>query len=102
MSSVLCPVSSQKSTLSVSSINEILSSIPEEIKLLYNKQWIEQAYLDYQNRAKDDTEALQQLKVELEAASDKPVLIIGPGNTVKEQKKGWSYSFRGMIQLSFL
>lgn len=78
----------KKSTLSVSSINEILSSIPEEIKLLYNKQWIEQAYLDYQNRAKDDTEALQQLKVELEAASDKPVLIIGPGNTVKEQKKG--------------
>ena len=28
----------KKSTLSVSSINEILSSIPEEIKLLYNKQ----------------------------------------------------------------
>lgn len=78
----------KKSTLSVSSINEILSSIPDEIKLLYNKQWIEQAYFDYQNNAMDDTEVLKKLRDELEAVKNRPVLIIGPGYTIKEQKVG--------------
>ena len=77
----------QKSTLSVSSINEILAQIPLEKKLLYDKKWIEQAYIDYQNITIDDTVAYELLKKDIEGKGKNEIVILGPGASVKEEKE---------------
>ena len=68
-----------KKTLSVTSINEILSSIPDDIKLLYSKEYIENAYLDYQSHNIDDANTIKDLTAIL---GDNEVLLLGPGNTL--------------------
>lgn len=72
-----------KRTLSVKSINEILSKLQGEKKLLYDKEYIEQLYKQYQDIDVDDTEDLAILEKEFAC---REVLIVGPGNNVKKQK----------------
>ena len=71
-----------KKTLSISSVNTILSEIPEEIKLHYNADYIEKAYLEYQSRNIDDTEAINSLSM---AMSSKNVLVIAPGRSLQTE-----------------
>jgi len=73
-----------KKTLSVTSINEILSRIPDDIKLSYNKDWIEQAYIDYQAKKIDDAESFEKLKSL--GLNERSILILGPGETVRTEK----------------
>lgn len=73
-----------KKTLSVTSINEILSRIPEEKKLLADLPWIEQAYIDYQNRKIDDTNDMH--KMQSIGLKDKNIVILGPGQTMNTHK----------------
>ncbi|MBV7272803.1 aldolase catalytic domain-containing protein [Clostridiaceae bacterium UIB06] len=68
-----------KRTLSIKSINEILKCIDKEKKLLYNKNYIEALYLDYQRNECDDTDAIKALEIELR---DRLVLLIGPGKSI--------------------
>ncbi|WP_259320530.1 aldolase catalytic domain-containing protein [Bacteroides intestinalis] len=77
----------QKSTLSISSINEILSRIPKDKKLLYDKVWIEQAYVDYQNITIDDTTAYEMLKYDMKNKEKTEIVILGPGISMKEEKE---------------
>ena len=72
-----------KKTLSVTSINEILSKIPEEKKLLYSKDYIEEAYIEYQSHTIDDTAATKALAGLL---SGKEVLLLGPGKTLLDDR----------------
>lgn len=72
-----------KKTLSVTSINEILSKIPAEIKLLYNQKYIEKAYIEYQSHAIDDHKDIQDIA---ELIKDRTVLLLGPGNSLKEEE----------------
>lgn len=72
-----------KKTLSVTSINEILSKIPEELKLLYNKDWIEKAYLEYQYHAIDDGVSIKKLTSSLK---DRNVILLGPGSSLKNEE----------------
>ena len=72
-----------KKTLSISSINEILAQIPNEIKLLYNQQYIESAYLEYQSNIIDDHLALAQLSKEW---CGKAILLLGPGKSLFSEK----------------
>lgn len=73
-----------KKTLSVTSINEILSGIPESIKLLYDKNYIEKAYIDYQSHSIDDHEDIEKLT---ELLHSKMILLLGPGNSLKNDEK---------------
>ncbi len=74
-----------KKTLSVTSINKILSAIPERIKLLYDQRYIENAYLEYQSQSIDDSKAVSELSKKLK---DKKVLLLGPGNSLgREEEK---------------
>lgn len=74
-----------KKTLTVSAVNEILSTIPEEKKLHYDKNLIESLYLTYQSTTIDDASSVKELK---KAIYNKPVLLIGPGaNIVREKDK---------------
>lgn len=68
-----------KKTLPVKSINEILKGLTGEKKLLYDKNLIEQLYLDYQKHHCDDTIAYQELFNNL---SGKNLLVLGPGASI--------------------
>ena len=68
-----------KKTLSVTSINEILSRIPKDKKLLFDAQYIEEAYIEYQSHSIDDKENIEKLS---NMVADKVVLLIGPGRSI--------------------
>lgn len=72
-----------KKTLSVTSINEILSKIPTEIKLLYDRKYIEKAYIEYQSHIIDDHKAIHDIA---ELIKGRTVLLIGPGNSLREEE----------------
>ena len=67
-----------KRTLSVSSINEILGKLQGEKKLLYDKNYIEQLYKEYQDVVVDDEKDIAALR---EAFAGREVLMIGPGTS---------------------
>ena len=70
-----------KRSLSVKAINEILSQLKGEKKLLYDKDYIETLYLDYQKEKCDDERSYAALSNILR---EKKVLLIGPGKSVSE------------------
>lgn len=70
-------------TLSVKSINEILSSIKPEEKLTYNKEYMEQLYRDYQKKDINDESDMEQLRKSLQ---NTPILVLGPGKSMQLQK----------------
>ena len=72
-----------KKTLSVSSINEILEKIPEEQKLLYDKKYIEDAYVQYQSKMINDFDAIRSLR---DAFVGKNILLLGPGKSLHEER----------------
>lgn len=70
----------EKRTLSVRSIDEILEKLEGEKKLLYDKNYIEALYVDYQKNEINDEED----KIALgEALRGKNILVIGPGATME-------------------
>lgn len=71
-------------TLSVKSINEILNKLEDSKRLFYDKEYMEKLYRAYQNHEVDDTEDIACLR---HIFKDKKILILGPGNNVKRQKK---------------
>ena len=73
----------QKQTLSIKSINDILGRLEGETKLLYDKNVIEQLYQAYQKNEVNDASALSSLGEKLRG---KPILLIGPGSSMKKQK----------------
>ena len=72
-----------KKTLSVKSINEILSRLEGEKKLLYDKEYIEQLYKEYQAKNVDDKEDLECLK---HAMYGRRILLVGPGLSIIKEK----------------
>ena len=73
-----------KQTLSLKSIGAILSSIEPEKKLLYDRAYIENLYLDYQNRECCDTADLEALS---RAWNGRPLLLLGPGKNLELEKE---------------
>jgi 4-hydroxy 2-oxovalerate aldolase len=71
-----------KRTLSVKSINTILTSLQGEKKLLYDKNYIEQLYADYQMNVVNDNDAIDKLSLLLNTAK---LLLLGPGKTIGTQ-----------------
>ncbi|MGI5096388.1 aldolase catalytic domain-containing protein [Treponema socranskii] len=70
-----------KKTLTVTSINEILTNIPEEQKLLYDEEIIKKLYIDFQSKRSTDSNDLSKLKVFLDGSN---ILLIGPGHSIVE------------------
>lgn len=71
-----------KRTLSVKSINEILSKLEGEKQLMYDQQLIEQLYLDYQNIEVNDEKDIAELTAKFQGQN---VLLLGPGLNVQKQ-----------------
>lgn len=72
-----------KKTLSVKSVNEILSSITQPNKLIFNKELIEKLYIQYQDNSIDDTAAYEALKREW---LGREMLLLAPGKSIGENK----------------
>jgi 4-hydroxy 2-oxovalerate aldolase len=72
-----------KKTLSVKSINEILSKIDTVNKLTFNKDLIEDMYSRYNTATIDDTETYRRLREELEG---KKIMVLAPGRTIETCK----------------
>ena len=72
-----------KHTLSVKSVNEILKKLEGEKKLLYDKNYIEQLYLDYQKSEFEDEDEYKRLK---ELLQGKDILVLGPGKSMTLEK----------------
>lgn len=71
-----------KHTLSVKSINEILQKLEGEKKLLYDKNYIETLYAQYQQQSLDDSQDITDLS---KFFKDKKILVLGPGKNFVEQ-----------------
>lgn len=71
-----------KNTLSVKSIDEILSRIEEDKKLTFDKSHIEQLYYEYQNKEIDDRKDYKELS---SAISGREILLLGPGKSVNRE-----------------
>lgn len=69
-----------KKTLSVNSINEILGGLDKTKKLAYDKEYIEERYIGYQNNIINDKTALKRLA---KLINNRNVLIVGSGVSVK-------------------
>lgn len=72
-----------KNTLSIRSVNEILSSLSKEKALLYDREYIEKLYVEYQANSVNDEEALARLKGEM---SGRDILLLGPGSSIESEK----------------
>ena len=81
-----------KRTLSVSAINEILKSIPDEEKLNKNMALLESLYLRYQATECSDDEDIESLKT---LFTGRKVLAVGPGRTSVTEKEKVDQKIRG-------
>lgn len=70
----------KKKTLSISSINKILSSIPSTKKLLYDKDLSSELYLNYQNHSINDDSVYVSNLVTL--LKERSILVLGPGQSL--------------------
>jgi 4-hydroxy 2-oxovalerate aldolase len=73
-----------KKTLSIKTINEILSNISKEKKLMYDENHIEQLY--WQNQQNEDYSDEKDLKLLGENLKGKSILLLGPGNSTVIEK----------------
>ena len=73
-----------KKTLPIKSINEILKGLKGDKKLLYDKNLIEQLYLEYQQNYCEDSAAYKKLTEEL---NGKTILVLGPGSSIVEERE---------------
>ena len=72
-----------KHTLSMKSINEILNSIEDEKRLLFDKEHIENLYCTFQIGECDDSADLQKLT---EILNNRKILLLGPGQNIQKEE----------------
>ncbi len=68
-----------KQTITVKSISNILSNIHDEKRAIYDKNYIEEVYMNYQNKYIDDNEELEKLKNIIDG---RKVLVVAPGKSL--------------------
>lgn len=68
-----------KKTLSISAINQILAEIPDERKLFFNQEYIENAYMRHQSKYIDDRQALEEIN---KVIAGRNILMLGPGKSI--------------------
>lgn len=78
---------SRKNTLSNKSLNQLLASLPDDVKAVYSEELAEQNYRRFQERHVDDGEAVRGLVRRLEGRN---VLILAPGKSLQTCRKAIS------------
>lgn len=78
----------EKRKLSVKSISEILDSISPDKKLIYDANYIEQLYLQYQAKECEDMGDRVKLKaLWRKKGEESPILLLGPGMNINTQRE---------------
>lgn len=72
----------EKATLGVTDMNNILAHIQPNDKTKFNQKVIEQLYQQYQNHTINDTLSKENLRKQL---TNRQVLLLAPGKSIKEQ-----------------
>ena len=72
-----------KGDLTNKDINHILARIEDSKKTIFDKEYADKLYEEYQNHKTDDSQALNSLKSQLKGKS---VLIIAPGESIKTKR----------------
>lgn len=72
-----------KNTLTINSINEILSRIPESQKSNFNKQYVEKLYKEYQENDVDDEDTKERLIKEF---GNRSIVVLAPGKSLKKNR----------------
>lgn len=73
----------ERKTLDIKSVNDILGLIEPRHKLSYNEKYIEELYIGYQNKTVNDDMTYTQMR---ERLSQRTVLLVGPGKSVGREK----------------
>lgn len=87
-----------KRTLSVKSISQILDNLEHGKKLLYDEEYIEQCYIDYQTHEINDSLTYEKLEPIL---TGKSVLILGPGKSLQESGRGEIERAKNLVDYTF-
>lgn len=72
-----------KQNIQVSTISTLLNQIPEDKRLIYHSEVIEQIYKTYQNHAVEDKKVMVYLRKLLK---DKNILVLGSGKSIHSKK----------------
>lgn len=70
-----------KRSLSVKQINDLLGMLEGDKRTLYDKQYMEDIYVEYQNKKIDDNIAISNLRTIFCEDSPLNILVIGPGES---------------------
>ncbi|MDY3917270.1 MAG: aldolase catalytic domain-containing protein [Selenomonadaceae bacterium] len=73
-----------KHTLSVKRITELLGTLQPAKRLLYDKDYAEQMYQQYQSVSCDDSQARQELAAKWR---ERELLLVGPGQNIQRQEQ---------------
>lgn len=73
-----------KQTLTMKDIEKIIQSIPEEYKVLYDRELIEQLYVQFQSKKIDDSAAVQEITGLIQG---RKLLILAPGKTLVSHRQ---------------
>ena len=76
-----------KHTLSIKQMNELLGKLQGEKKLLYDKDYMEKLYLEFQDKEINDSEQVEALS---EVLKGRTILVTGPGTTIKTESENIS------------
>lgn len=87
----------RRETLDVDHIEKILSLIPLDDRSEYNAALIERLYLDFQNCEIDDTNAINELKYNIQG---REVVIIGPGASITRCREKINTAIQGKYVIS--
>lgn len=71
-----------RQTLTMKDIEKIIQSIPEEYRVLYDRQLIEQLYTRFQSRKIDDQSAVDQITAEI---AGRRLLVLAPGRSLADR-----------------
>ena len=73
-----------KHTLSIKQMNELLGRLQGEKKLLYDKDYMEKLYVEFQDKEINDTASVEELSEKLKG---KTILVTGPGKTMDKESR---------------
>ena len=73
-----------KQTIQVRTISSLLQQLPEENRLIFSQNIIDEIYRKYQDNVIDDEEEIKKLKKEWKG---KEILVLAPGKTIRSKKK---------------
>lgn len=72
-----------KQTINIKEINKILSSMKDSKRDIFDKNYIEELYIDFQRHNVDDSLCIEEIRKDIQ---NKNIIVIAPGKSIKDNK----------------